>query len=59
MKIFHCSIILTFALSMFGTNAMAYDIEVKNDDGVTIYYNYFNEGKELEVVGAANQKRRY
>ena len=30
--------------------AYAYDIEVVNADGVTIYYNYFNEGRELEVT---------
>ena len=29
--------------------ASAHDIEVKNADGVTIYYNYFNNGTELEV----------
>ena len=30
--------------------ASAHDIEVKNADGVTIYYNYFNNGTELEVT---------
>lgn len=30
--------------------AMAHNIEVKNGDGVTIYYNYTNDGKELEVT---------
>ena len=30
--------------------ASAHDIEVKNADGVTIYYNYINEGSELEVT---------
>ncbi len=30
--------------------AYAYDIEVENEDGVTIYYNYINEGRELEVT---------
>ena len=30
--------------------ASAYDIEVVNADGKTIYYNYINEGKELEVT---------
>ncbi len=30
--------------------ASAHDIEVKNADGVTIYYNYINDGKELEVT---------
>ena len=28
----------------------AHDIEVKNADGVTIYYNYINDGTELEVT---------
>ena len=27
-----------------------YDIAVENDDGVTLYYHYINEGKELEVT---------
>ena len=35
---------------MVGTKALAYDIAVKNADGVTIYYNYINDGKELEVT---------
>ena len=30
--------------------ASAYDIAVKNADGVTIYYNYYNNGTELEVT---------
>ena len=30
--------------------ASAHDIEVKNADGVTIYYNYTNDGTELEVT---------
>ncbi|MCH5176366.1 MAG: leucine-rich repeat domain-containing protein [Prevotellaceae bacterium] len=30
--------------------ASAYDIEVANADGVTIYYNYTNNGTELEVT---------
>jgi len=29
--------------------ASAHDIEVKNADGVTIYYKYINNGKELAV----------
>ena len=35
---------------MVGTKALAYDIAVENADGVTIYYNYINDGKELEVT---------
>ena len=30
--------------------ANAYDIGVKNEDGVFIYYNYINDGSELEVT---------
>ncbi len=30
--------------------ASAHNIEVKNSDGVTIYYNYINNGTELEVT---------
>jgi hypothetical protein len=35
---------------MTGTKAYAYDIEVMNADGFPIYYNYINDGKELEVT---------
>ena len=31
-------------------NANAYDFEVKNADGITIYYSYINEGKEVVVT---------
>ena len=50
MKQFSLSILLTLFISMAGINAFAYDIAVDNADGVTIYYNYYNEGKELEVT---------
>ena len=33
-----------------GTKTYAYDIAVKNADGKTIYYNYINNGTELEVT---------
>ena len=47
-------ILLTMLISMMGANAFAADIEVKNADGVTIYYNYINDTKELEVTFASN-----
>ena len=50
MKQFSISILLTMLMSMVGTNVFAYDIEVENNDGVTIYYNYINDGTELEVT---------
>ena len=34
--------------------ASAYDIAVENEDGVTIYYNYYNNGTELEVTRKSN-----
>ena len=43
------TILLTVLMSMGSTKALAYDIEVANADGVTIYYNYINNGTELEV----------
>ena len=39
------SILLTVALSMLGLNASAYDMAVRNANGMSIYYNYSNEGK--------------
>ena len=42
--------LFSILLSMVGTRALAYDIAVENADGVTIYYNYFNDGKDLEVT---------
>ena len=54
MKQFSLSILLTLFMSMVGINALAYDIAVKNADGVTIYYNYYNGGKELEVTFFSN-----
>ena len=42
------SFLLALFMSMMGTQAFAHDIEVKNAEGVTIYYNFIN-GTELEV----------
>lgn len=36
--------------------ANAYDISATNADGVTIYYNYINDGKELEVARSPKDK---
>ena len=35
---------------MISKNVLAYDIKVPNADGVVIYYNYINDGTELEVT---------
>ena len=42
-------ILLMLLMSLFSTSAIAHDIEVKNADGVTIYYNWINNKTELEV----------
>ena len=35
---------------MICIGASAHDIEVKNADGVTIYYKFYNDGTELSVT---------
>ena len=50
MKQFVISILATILMSMIGSKVYAYDIAVENADGVTIYYNYINNGTELEVA---------
>ena len=47
-------IALIVFMSMASHKALAYDIAVKNEDGVTIYYNYYNNGQELEVTYPPN-----
>ena len=42
--------LLTLLISLAGTKALAYDFALNNADGVTIYYNYINNGKEFEVA---------
>ena len=42
--------LLLFAMILLPLVASAHDIEVKNADGVTIYYNYTNNGTELAVT---------
>ena len=42
--------LLLFAMILLPLVASAHDIEVKNADGVTIYYYYINDGTELAVT---------
>ena len=42
--------LLLFAMILLPLVASAHDIEVQNADGKTIYYNYINDGAELEVT---------
>lgn len=47
------------SLLLFSTSVFAYDIEVKNSDGITIYYNYINNKSELEVTYKDTYYRTY
>ena len=50
MKQVKLTFLLTVLMSMVGAKSFAHDIEVKNADGITIYYNYINDGTELAVT---------
>lgn len=50
MKQIKLTFLLTAFLSILGVKAIAYDLAVPNADGVTIYYNYINDGECLEVT---------
>ena len=47
-------ILISILLSMVETKTLAEGFGVKNADGVTIYYTYINDGKELEVAGISD-----
>lgn len=42
--------LMTTFMSLLSIPTFAYDFAVENADGVTIYYNYINDGNELEVT---------
>ena len=43
-------ILFTMFMSMVSTKTVAHDIEVKNSDGITIYYNWINDHQDLSVT---------
>ena len=51
--------VLFVVVLFMSTTIRAYDIEVKNSDGVTIYYNYINNGTELEVASYPTYLLKY
>ena len=53
MKQSNLILLLVMLLSMTSYKSFAYDIAVENTDGITIYYNYINDGKELEVTASS------
>ena len=50
---------LAVLMSIASTKAFAYDIAVENADGKTIYYNYYNNGTELEVTNSDGSYSSY
>ena len=58
-KVTH-ALLLTLLMSMVGVKAIAHDIEVANDDGVTIYYKWANNNKtELSVSFQGDSRYSY
>ena len=51
--------LLLFAMILLPLVASAHDIEVQNADGVTIYYNYTNNGTELAVTYGGSSYSSY
>lgn len=51
--------ILAVLMSQVFTLASAYDFSQENNDGVIIYYNYINNGTELEVTGKSYPNASY
>ena len=51
--------LLLFVMMVLPFMASAHNIEVKNADNVTIYYNYFNNGTELQVTFRGNSFGSY
>ena len=49
--------LLTVLMSTCGTKAWAYDIAVKNADGIFVFYNFINNGQELEVTYYSEEDR--
>ena len=44
------ALLIATIVACASTSASAYDLAVSNGDGITIYYNFINEGAELEVT---------
>ena len=59
MKQFNLTFLLTVLMSMVSVKASAHDIEAKNADGVTIYYNYINNNTELAVTYRGKNTSEY
>ena len=52
-------VLFTILAMLVSVSAFSQDIEVQNADGVTIYYNYINNGTELEVTYRGSSSNCY
>ena len=59
MKHFYLRTVILCLLATMGAKASAHDIEVMNDDGVTIYYKWINNKTELAVTYRGNYPSSY
>lgn len=59
MKKLNFTFLLTVLMSMVGAKIFAHDIEVPNEDGVTIYYVWTNDQTELAVSYRGNSPFDY
>ena len=59
IKLLTPKILLILLMSFFSTSAIAHDIEVKNADGVTIYYNWNYSKTELGVSYRGDDYNNY
>lgn len=50
MRHFYLQLTLAILFCMVVNKTFGYDIAVENEDGVILYYNYINDGTELEVT---------
>ena len=53
------SMLLITLMNIISINASAHDIEVVNANDQTIYYNYINDGQELEVTFLGSNESSY
>ena len=54
MRHFSTKLRLIMLMCIVSTTSFAYDIAVFNSQGIYIYYNYINDGTELEVVNGGD-----
>ena len=52
-------VLFTILAMLVSVSAFSFDIEVQNADGVTIYYNYMNNGTELAVTYRGSSYNSY